>query len=220
MKLEQLILQYIGYRKSLGEKFKTNETYLKAFCKVIGPSRHIKAVTKKRVNSFLYGPSATITSDWFIKHSALLGFYKYALARNYVTQIPLPDILPKRPPPFVPYIYSNIELKRLFDTTLTYQVNRSHISPYMVRTVLILTYGLGLRIHETLSVTLNDIDMSNQVITIQQTKFYKSRLLPFNQQVKEIIKTYLQWRIKLKQPQSPMHICLSVRIITRLVIGL
>ena len=102
-----------------------------------------------------------------------------------------------------PYIYSNAELKRLFDTALTYQVNRSHVAPYMVRTVLIITYGLGLRIHESLSITLNDIDMDNQVITIQQSKFYKSRLLPFNQQVKNIIKKYLQWRIKRKQPQSP-----------------
>lgn len=203
MKLEQLILQYIGYRKSFGEKFKTNETYLKAFCKAMGPSRHIKIITKSRVNNFLYGSSPTITSGWFIKHTALLGFYKYALARNYVTQIPLPGILPKRPPPFVPYIYSNAELKRLFDTALTYQVNRSHIAPYMVRIILILTYALGLRIHETLSITLNDIDMNNQVITIQQSKFYKSRLLPFNQQVKKMINTYLQWRIKQKQPQTP-----------------
>jgi integrase len=203
MKLEQLILQYIGYRKSLGEKFKTNETYLKAFCKAIGPLRPIKSINKKKVNNFLYSSSAIITSGWFIKHTALLGFYKYALVRNYVTQIPLPDILPKRPPPFVPYIYSNAELKRLFDTALTYQVNRSHIIPFMIRTILIITYGLGLRIHEALSVTLNDIDMDNQVITIQQSKFYKSRLLPFNQQLKMIIKTYLQWRIKQKQPQSP-----------------
>lgn len=203
MKLEQLISQYIGYRKSLGEKFKTNETYLKAFCKAIGPSRHIKAITKEMVNNFLYDSSTIITSGWFIKHSALLGFYKYALARNYVTRIPLPDILPKRPPPFVPYIYSNEELKCLFDTALTYQVNRSHIAPYMVRTVLILTYALGLRIHESLSITLNDIEMDNLVITIQQSKFYKSRLVPFNEQIEEAIKKYLRWRIKQRQPQSP-----------------
>lgn len=203
MKLELLIHQYIGYRKSLGEKFKTNETYLKAFCKAMGPSRHIKAINTSRVNSFLYGPSATITSGWFIKHSALLGFYKYAIARNYVTQIPLPSILPKRPPSFVPFIYSNEELKSLFDTALSYQVNRSHIAPYMVRTVLILTYALGLRIHETLSLTLNDIDMDNDVITIQQSKFYKSRLLPFNQQIKRIIKKYFEWRKKQKQLQAP-----------------
>ncbi|MBP6023825.1 tyrosine-type recombinase/integrase [Ferruginibacter sp.] len=202
MKLEQLIPQYIGYRKSLGEKFKTNETYLKAFCKAMGPSRHIKALTKKKINDFLYG-RASITSGWFIKHSALLGFYKYALARNYITQIPLPDILPKRPPPFVPYIYSNSELKRLFDTALTYQVNRSHIAPYMVRTLLILTYALGLRLHETLSITLGDIDMDRLVITIQQSKFYKSRLVPFNQQIKKVMNSYLHWRIKQGQSRSP-----------------
>jgi len=202
MKLDQLINQYIFYRKSLGEKFKTNERYLKAFCKAMGPSRSIKAISKKMVNTFLYDTSGTITSGWFIKHTALRGFYQYAMTRNYIMEIPLPHILPKRPQPFVPYIYSNAELKRLFDTALTYQTNRSHIAPYMVRTVLILTYALGLRIHETLSVTLSDIDMDNLVITIQQSKFYKSRLVPFNQQIKKVIKTYLQWRVKQKQSQS------------------
>ena len=44
--------------------------------------------------------------------------------------------------------------------------------------------------------------MDNAVITIQQSKFYKSRLVPFNEQIKEVIKTYLQWRNKQKQPQS------------------
>jgi len=129
MKLNQLINQYISYRKSLGEKFKTNETYLKAFCKAMGASRLIKTISKKMVNTFLYGTSATITSGWFIKHSALLGFYQYALARNYIKEIPLPHTLPKRPQPFIPYIYSNSELKHLFDSALTYGVNRSHIAP-------------------------------------------------------------------------------------------
>lgn len=202
MKLEQLINQYICYRKSLGEKFKTNETYLRAFCKAIGASKSIKSISKISVNSFLYSTPGTITSGWFIKHSALLGFYKYVQARKYVTQIPLPLTLPKRPPPFIPYIYSNSELKLLFDGALTYQINKSHIAPYMVRTTLILTYALGLRIHETLSITLNDIDMDNAVITIKQSKFYKSRLVPFNDQIKELIKIYLQWRVQQKHPQA------------------
>ncbi len=202
MKLEQLINQYICYRKSLGEKFKTNETYLRAFCKTIGASKSIKSISKINVNSFLYSTPGTITSGWFIKHNALLGFYKYTQARKYVTQIPLPLTLPKRPPAFIPYIYSNSELKLLFDAALTYQINKSHIAPYMVRTTLILTYALGLRIHETLSITLNDIDMDNAVITIQQSKFYKSRLVPFNDQIKEVIKIYLQWRVQQKHPQA------------------
>ena len=175
---------------------------LKAFCKAIGPSKNIQSVSKNMINNFFYGDSKTITSWWFRKHSALLGLYQYALIHNYVAAIPLPCVLPKRPQPFVPYIYSREELKLLFDTALIYQKNKSHIPPCMVHVVLVLTYALGLRLHETLSITLNDINMDNLVITIHQSKFYKSRLVPFNQQIKEVIKEYLQWRIKQKQSQS------------------
>lgn len=201
MKLHQLINQYIAYRKALGEKFSTNESYLKSFSKAIGEAIMVEAITPDMVNHFLYGDSKVITSSWFTKYSALSGFYRYALARHYVIEVPLPHTLPKRPQPFLPYIYSKKELKLLFDTALTYQKRKSHISPYMVRTILVLTYVLGLRLHETLTIKLNDIDIDNLVITIRESKFYKSRLVPFNEQVKEFIKTYLQWRISQNHQQ-------------------
>ncbi len=203
MRLIQLINQYIVYRKSLGEKFKTNETCLRAFCKKTGPSKHIKSITENMVNDYLYGDATVITSGWFVKHTALLGFYQYALNRNYADHIPLPRTLPKHPQPFVPYIYTQKELKLLFDTALIYPKNKSHISPYMVRTILIITYALGLRLHETLALTLDNIDIENSVITIQQSKHYKSRLVPFNQQINEIITKYIRWRMKQKHSQLP-----------------
>ncbi len=202
MIVSQLVTQYIQYRQSLGEKFKTNEYYLKAFCKITKPDTDIQAISSDIVNSFLYGDTQIVTSSWFVKHAALFGFYQYALSRNYVTHMPLPSILPKRPQKFVPYIYSQDELKLLFDTALTYQKNKSFTMPYTVQTALILTYSLGLRIHETLSLTLQDIDMENAVITIEKSKFYKSRLVPFSMQIKDIIGKYLEWRIDHKQSQA------------------
>lgn len=200
MKLDKLIKKYVDYRQSLGEKFKTNEAVLKKFCRSIGPSVNIKLISNKMVSDFLYRKSI-ITSGWFVDYNALLGFYRYAFIHNYVSNDPLPKVLPKLPRKFVPYIYSPSELKRLFDTALTYQKINSHISPYMVRTVLILTYALGLRIHETLSIELKDINIDLSCLTISDAKFYKSRLVPFNLQIKEIICTYLKWRIKNNQPQ-------------------
>ena len=117
MKLGQLIQQYITYRHSLGEKFRTNATYLRAFCKFIGEMTEVTAITEKMTKSYLYQPlGKKVTSAWFVKHTALLGFFQYALTRGYTTGIPLPMDLPKRPEPFVPYIYSKDELKRLFAT--------------------------------------------------------------------------------------------------------
>ena len=108
----------------------------------------------------------------------------------------------QRPPPFIPYIYSKQELKLLFDTALTYQKNKSFVQPYMIRTILILTYALGLRLHETLSIKMADVDMKNNLVIIQQSKFYKSRLVPFSSELAKVIKTYLKWRIKQKFPQD------------------
>ena len=203
MKLCVLINQYVSYRKALGEKFKTNEACLNAFCKAIGAETPVTSITEEMTYRYLYGGSDAVTTGWFVKHTALLGLYQYATSRNYTIAIPLPKMLPKRPQGLVPYIYSQRELRLLFDGALTYQKNKSRIEPYMVRIALILTYTLGLRVHETLSITLNDLDMENLVVTIQQSKFYKSRLVPFNQQIKDILNTFLQWRKSQKQHQYP-----------------
>ena len=204
MTLDQLITQYVTYRQSLGEKFITNAARLKAFSRAIGQAVDLQSISEDMVSNFLYGSTNVVTSGWFGKHSTLLGFYQYALLRNYVTTSPMPSVLPKRPRGFVPYIYSQQELKLLFDTALTYPKYKSHIKPYMVQTILILTYALGLRINETISIMLKDIDMKNHVITIEQSKFYKSRLVPFNTQIKEVLAKYLEWRIDQKQSQSSL----------------
>lgn len=203
MKLYMLITQYVSYRKALGEKFKTNESYLNTFSRVIGAQTPVSSITEEMIHRYLYAGSETVSAGWFGKHNALLGLYQYAVSRNYVTAIPLPRILPKRPPGLVPYIYSQNELQLIFDGALNYQKNKSHIEPYVVRVALILTYALGLRIHETLSIALQDVDMDDLVVTIRQSKFYKSRLVPFNAQIASFLNAFLNWRELHRHPAYP-----------------
>ena len=46
-------------------------------------------------------PDGPVTSAWHVKHTTLLGFYRYAIGRGHVAEAPLPTVLPKRPPAFV-----------------------------------------------------------------------------------------------------------------------
>ncbi len=55
MKLQQLIERYIAYRQSLGEKFKTNATYLRAFGRFIGSGATVSGVQPKKVAAFWPG---------------------------------------------------------------------------------------------------------------------------------------------------------------------
>ena len=123
MKLRKLIEQYIEYRQGLGERFKTNATYLRAFGRAVSSRAAINNIRAEQVEVFLAG-EGPVTSAWHIKHNALLGFYRYAISRGYVTASPLPTVMPKRPPAFVPYIYTHAELRHLLQTAVSFRSRR------------------------------------------------------------------------------------------------
>lgn len=202
MNMEILVGAYIAYRRSLGEKFVTNARELQAFVNYAGPGYDVCAIDRSLCESFLLHPKGKVTANWFCKHTALKGFFQWAVVRGYVEKSPLPEELPRRPEHIRPYIYTDDELRSIFRCALTYQKNRSTIYPECVREILVLTYLLGLRIHETLGLRMNDIDLYNQIVTIDDSKFYKTRLEPFNGVVKKEIQSFLAWRKQVGMPDD------------------
>jgi site-specific recombinase XerD len=188
--MHELIEQYVAFRKSLGERCHTNGNILRAFGRMLGKTTRVTAVRAEQVSAFLTG-RGPITSAWHIKHNALLGFYRYAITRGYVTSAPLPVVIPKRPPAFVPYIYSLDELQRLLHATDSYQHNRSCMEPVTVRTLLLLMYATGLRIREVVALNRGDVDLDDSLLTIRQTKFYKTRLVPFQPRLASVLTQYV-----------------------------
>lgn len=57
-----------------------------------------------------------------------------------------------------------------------------------------LTYCLGLRSGETTRLLVEDIDLNNDLLYINETKFHKSRLVTANAPVMKMLKLYLDWR--------------------------
>jgi site-specific recombinase XerD len=202
MRLHAAVTQYVTYRKSLGERFLTNESILKRFARETGPKANLSDVQPESVNNFLSG-TGPITSNWHAKYQALLGFYRYALSRGHVKNSPLPTAIPKRPQPFVPYVYDVKELQALLDASLTYQKNRSHIRPKTIRSLLLLLYGAGLRIHEAVSLTLADVNFPQKLLTIHKTKFRKSRLVPVGDELVQGLSKYNGYRQQKKFSQKP-----------------
>jgi site-specific recombinase XerD len=193
MNLQQLIERYVSYRQALGERFETNATVLRAFGRAIGPRADVADVRADQVGAFLAG-AGPVTSAWHMRHNALKGFYRYAIGRGYVAEAPLPAVLPKRPPPFVPYVYSTEELRRLLSATGSYQRRRSSMEPITVRALLLVLYGAGLRVCEALALNRADVDLNNSWLTVRRTKFYKTRLVPFGPQLRQALADYAQSR--------------------------
>jgi len=194
MKVKEMTESYIVYRRSLGEKYITGATMLRCFAKHVGEDKDAREIDLNTCVSFLYGNEYKVTQSWFLRYSALKWLFGWAVVREYMTEIPLPEEKPKQLEHITPYIYSKAELRKLFDSALTYQKNRSRIPPECVQMILKVTYFLGLRIHETVSLTVDDIDMREGHAVIRESKFNKTRIVPFNGQVQEMLKSFIDWR--------------------------
>jgi hypothetical protein len=141
MKLQTICERYAAFRKTLGERFEVNERQLKAFCRAMGANIDIADVSPEKVNIFLVG-KGPLTTSWYVRHNALLGFYRYAISRALVATSPLPLAIPKRPPAFQPYIYSLAELRRILDSIESCRRPRSDLDAPVMRLQLARSAGL------------------------------------------------------------------------------
>jgi integrase/recombinase XerD len=193
MNLHQLIEQYVAFRRALGERCKTQASVLRAFSRSIGPGADVRDVRAEQVSAFLAG-SGPFTLTWHHKYSILLCFYRYAVSRGYATSTPLPAVVPRRPPPFVPYIYSQEDLRRLLEATDTCRRHRGSVEPVTARTIVLLLYGTGLRVSEALGLDRADVDLESCLLTVRQTKFFKTRLVPVSRELGGVLAQYAKQR--------------------------
>jgi integrase/recombinase XerD len=193
MKLAALASQYVAYKQDMGMRFHTEARTLKSFCRTIGDT-DLADVPADRVHAYIAG-AGPVTRFWHRKHEVLRGFYRYVIARGYVHCSPLPKIVPK-PPEFVPHIFTHEELQRLLDASACCESPRSKLRPYTCRMLILLLYGAALRISEALSLTLADVDLPAGILTIRESKFYKTRLVPMSPALTIALETYMAQRAK------------------------
>ena len=189
MNLQPLIEQYIVYRQSLGEQQESNGCSLRAFGHFIGTDIPMAEINPDQVNAFLAGKGPT-TLNWHIKLSVLRAFYLYAVSRGYVTKPPLPNVIPKRPPAFVPHIYSIEEMQRLLRAAKSYDPYRAVIRPETFHTAFLTFYGTGLRVQELVDLDRDDVNFEDSIMKVRQSKFGKTRLVPFGTQLHRALQDY------------------------------
>jgi integrase len=193
MTINDLVTHYVAFRRILGERCRTNEFLLRRFCRAVGPGTPITRIRLKEVKKFLDG-TGPVTRAWHAKYFALKGFFKFAVSRGDLRQAPLPTEIPKMPPLLVPYIYSREEIRRLLEAIPATQTELCRMEPATMRAIILVMYGAGLRRGEVLSLSNADVDLANSVLTIRNTKFFKSRLVPISHDLTKALREFASWR--------------------------
>ncbi len=130
------------------------------------------------------------------------GFAQYQSVIDPRTEIPSQELLPYRYYRRPPYIYSNDEVIKLLKAAQQLQ------SPLGFRAATYSTaFGLlavsGMRISEPIGLNHKDVDLMHGIITVHQSRFGKSRLIPIHSSTQKALRKYEILRDKIfPKPQT------------------
>lgn len=176
MTLASAVEIYVVLKQSLGAVFSVDARILRAFVRGVGDVS-VNAITPEVCTAFCRGQGPP-TRFWSRKHEALRGLFRYLVGRGHVSHSPLPEPGPRIQSTFQRYIYSREDLHQLLDAAARPVGPRVLIQPHTLRLLLLVLYSTGLRAGEALRLRYCDVDLRDRILTIWNTKFFKSRLVP------------------------------------------
>jgi integrase len=112
-------------------------------------------------------------------------------------------LLPFRPQRARPYLYSEREIQKLLAAALKLSP-RDGLRPGTYHCLFGLLAVAGLRISEALKLEQRDVDLGEGILTIRQTKFGKTRLVPLHTSTRDIMADYARRRDRFLRDASSL----------------
>lgn len=195
--LEQVIKDYIGYKRALG--YKADGDYLAKYqrlCKFLSKysTSSPPVLTFEMVNDYIFqgegkNKAGTIHNRMSLIRQLAL-FMNLTNPGNYV--FPRERIVKSRKDDFVPYVFSHEEAKKL-DAGFQ-RLEKHALAPFkhLVFPMLFrVLYCTGLRLGEALNLRLEDVDMGNGFLHIRKPKNTRDRTVPMASSLWEEMRKYL-----------------------------
>lgn len=201
MNLHQAVELFVSLKRSLGAVFSADRRILKFFGRTLGDVP-LETISPEMCRTFCRGTGAP-TRWWERKYYTLRGFFAFMVSRGHLVASPLPAGIPRIPKSFLPYIYSREEIQRLLAATDSLKSPSSPVRALTYRTIILVLYAAGLRPSEGLRLRCCDVDLEGRVLSIWDTKFFKSRLVPFGADLARVLGSYRAARQLLPMPDGP-----------------
>jgi integrase/recombinase XerD len=199
MELKAAVDQYIFRKRLLGRRYTNNSKELHAFAR-----RYPFELTEVRVvhvSAFLNG-SRLCRQSWIGRYSRLRSFFKYWLAKQEISRLPMPR--PKRPGArnFFPYIYSRSDIRKMLRKAGPLEREASIVRAETFRALIVFLYGTGAGIGEALALQEKDVNWGKQTITLS-ARPGPPRTIPIGSDLIEFLREYVQ----SAKPRSDTFFC-------------
>jgi integrase len=205
--LRDAIVDYLTLRRSLGFKLRATAASLIEFASFL----------EQKAAPYI---TTALALEWAMQHvdhqpctwAQRLGFVR-VFARHWSatdprTEIPPAGLLPFRGQRARPYLYTEQEVQSLLVAAKRLSPSNG-LRPWTYHCLFGLLAVSGLRISEAIKLDRQDVDFNQGLLTIRQTKFNKSRLIPLHVSTRDVLAEYAQRRDRLIPTQSSLCFLLN-----------
>ncbi|WP_280554665.1 tyrosine-type recombinase/integrase [Halomonas sp. 25-S5] len=188
--LRSALEQYLSMRQGLGYKYQHQARRLADFVSFM--ERHETAtITTKLAVAWATLPPERHAS-WVLRLTDVRGFARHVVNFNPQTEVPPTGILPplKRARP---YVYSDAEINALLRAALALPPAKG-LRRWTYHYLFGLIAVTGIRLSEATGLLRSDVDLDQGALTIRQSKFGKSRLVPLHPTTSAALRSYAERR--------------------------
>ena len=200
--LQDYLEGYLALRHALGYKLRTHRSSLKNFVQFVSEEK-ATTITTQLALAWAMKPDGAHPKWWAYKLGMVHHFALYVRGRDHATEVPPLTLLPYSQQRPTPYIYSEKEISRLIVAAKALPC-RKGLRGLTYFTLYSLIWVTGLRISEALALDRDDVNSANQLLTIRNAKFGKSRLIPVHVSTSNALAHYARCRDQIfPDVQSP-----------------
>lgn len=195
---------FIEAKRALGRRYTTEEKQLRLLDAFL-VGRDVAAaadVTPLLVDTFMASRPRCRPRSYNALVGVVRGFFDWLVRQGRIASSPV-RVRPRRETARrIPFLFGPDDVRRLLDVVEQMpDRSRAPLRAATYRAIFAILYALGLRVGEVSRLRFADVDLVRRLLLIRDTKFGKSRLVPFGPRVECMLRDYLALRGK-RSPDS------------------
>jgi integrase len=184
-----LVETYLAERRCLGFDLVISGQVLMNFARFADTVNHRGPITESLALAWAHSTPSERSITWARRIEVMRPFAKYLRQFYPDTVVPRRELCGRAHRRLAPHIYTEQELGELLSASAAMSPVGS-IRPLTYEALFGLISATGMRISEAINLSRDDVNLAERTLTVRETKFHKSRLIPMHPTVTLAMKRY------------------------------
>lgn len=186
---------FLQYKRALGCKYRTEAAALHLLDRFVADQDTMtwERIDSALIDAFLASRPRSRARSYNNLVAVTHRFFEWTVTQRIAERNPVTARPRRVTGQRIPYLFSLDDAKRLLDVARSLETRpKAPRRALVYETVFALLYGLGLRVGEVCRLLVGDVQFEPATLFVRDTKFNKSRLVPFGPQMGDRLMRYVE----------------------------